>query len=382
MILLSHGFQAEYEIGFANGLATNGVPVTLVGSDNTLVERAVAGVRVINLRGSQDSARTRMAKMFGIARYVVRYAAYLIAHRGEPVHLIGLFSTRSSAFSLFEAWLTRLAAGPYMLTVHDLLPHDQHNGFNRMLYRLTYRAPDRFMTHTTRIARALARDFGVERECITVVEHGIDRFMPPDLHARAAWRAGHGLGDDATVALFFGKVMRYKGIDLLLDAFRSAGASQPALHLVIVGQCIDNVLRDELRAAIADHPLRNRIVWRNEFIAEAEISGVMQGADFVVMPYRYIDQSGVLFMAMSYGLPVIVTDVGSLAHYLPSGCGRVVPAGDTTALADALVALSGSLGSSPRNFVIQAARRYAWRDTIRVLAGPIRAQRDPRELSA
>src|SRR5689334_1348981 len=93
--LLSHGFNAEYEIGFANGLALNGVDVVLLGSDNTLTERARPGVRVLNVRGQQSPKRSVIAKLLNMLRYFGAYLGFLAKRRGHPVHVIGLFSTRS-----------------------------------------------------------------------------------------------------------------------------------------------------------------------------------------------------------------------------------------------------------------------------------------------
>ena len=131
--LLSHGFQSEYEIGFANSLARNGVDVLLIGSDNTQTTRAAATLKILNLRGSQDPRRPRLAKAWNVVRYILAYLAYLAAQRGAHVHLIGMFTTGSTALSLLEAWLTRLVAGRYVLTVHNLLPHDRHGRANQAI---------------------------------------------------------------------------------------------------------------------------------------------------------------------------------------------------------------------------------------------------------
>ena len=62
-ILVSHGFQDHYELGFANGLAKNNIPVTLLGSDTTLTYKLAASVEFINVRGSQTSTRSKWAKL-------------------------------------------------------------------------------------------------------------------------------------------------------------------------------------------------------------------------------------------------------------------------------------------------------------------------------
>ena len=364
--LLSHGFQSEYEIGFANGLAHNGVDVLLIGSDNTQAARSVAGVKILNLRGSQDARRSKFAKSFNLFRYISSYLMFLARSRGRVVHLNGLFTTRVSLVSLLEAWLTRLAVGPYVLTVHDVLPHDGDTPFNRWVYRLLYRAPRTFLAHTRRVAERLGREFDVPSHRIVVAEHGIDRFLEPAPALRNQRRAEQGIPADATVALFFGKIMRYKGVDYLLEAFERIGGDSH-LHLAIVGKCFDPGLLEELQARISRHPFRTRIHWDNQFIAEAEIPAVMASADFVVLPYRHIDQSGVLFMALSSGTPLVVTDVGTLADYVPPAVGETVPPGDADALATAMARLIGRLSGIAPETVVAHARNYAWESTLQPL---------------
>ena len=130
VILLSHGFQPEYEAGYANGIARNGITVTLVSSDNTLVDRLEPGIRQINLRGSQRMDRSRVEKFGNLMRYFFSYFFLLFRRRGTPVHVIGQFSTGNLWLSLVEAWMTRLLTGGYILTVHNLLPHDRHTSMN------------------------------------------------------------------------------------------------------------------------------------------------------------------------------------------------------------------------------------------------------------
>ena len=364
--LLSHGFQAEYEIGFANGLAHNGADVLLLGSDKTLRSRLVKSVQLLNLRGSQDSGRPRFIKLFNLLRYIGSYLVFLVRTRGRVVHVNGLFSTRSSLVSLLEAWLTRICAGAYFLTVHDVLPHDADTFFNRRIYRMLYGAPGTLVVHTQRVADRLTNEFGVDRRRIVVIEHGIDRFFVPEPALRASFRTVRFIPETARVALLFGQIMRYKGVDLLLDAFRQMGSDDP-LHLVIVGKCFDAELLQELHQTIAAHPCRARIHWDNRFIPEAEIPAVMAGADFVVLPYRRIDQSGVLFMALSTGLPLVVSDVGALAAYVPPEVGETVIPENADALAAAMLRLTTRLATLSRDEIIAYAQRFAWKNTVQPL---------------
>jgi glycosyltransferase involved in cell wall biosynthesis len=171
------------------------------------------------------------------------------------------------------------------------------------------------------------------------------------------------------MVLFFGYVARYKGLDLLLEAFASVGAD-PSRHLVIAGLCLDSDLRKELDRAIRIHPHAARIHWLDGFVPDGEVAALMHAADCLAMPYRHIDQSAVLLMAMSSGLPIVATDVGSIAEYVSPNTGEIVPAGDVSALAAALDRVVSHAGTTVRNQLI--ARRFEWRHTVEALVATYR----------
>jgi glycosyltransferase involved in cell wall biosynthesis len=316
------------------------------------------------LRGNQSPNRSLITKLRNMLRYLVGYLTFLVKRRGDPVHVIGLFSTRSTLVTLLEAWLTRLAAGHFVLTVHNLLPHDRHTALNRIVYRFIYRAPSVLMVHTNRMARELAGRFAIAPSRIVVVEHGFDRVLKYDAQARISWRERNHIPTDARVILLFGQVERYKGTDLLLNAFVSVGAD-PARHLVIAGMCGDSDLRQELAEAIRVHPHAARIHWLDGFVPHDEVATLLHAADCLAIPYRHIDQSGVLLMALSSGVPIVATDVGSFAEYVSPDLGEIVPPGDARALAAALERVVSRKNATLRDDLI--ASRFQWRHTVKDL---------------
>ena len=72
------------------------------------------------------------------------------------------------------------------------------------------------------------------------------------------------------------------------------------------------------------------------FITDSELPAYFQRADLVVLPYREIDQSGVLFTALAFGKPLLLSDVGGFPEVAATGAARIVPAGDPAALREAL----------------------------------------------
>ena len=75
------------------------------------------------------------------------------------------------------------------------------------------------------------------------------------------------------------------------------------------------------------------------FVADAELPALFRRADLVVLPYREIDQSGVLFTALAFGRPLLLSAVGGFPEVAAAGAAELVPPGDPGALHDALRAL-------------------------------------------
>ncbi|MCW2956122.1 MAG: glycosyl transferase group 1 [Thermoleophilia bacterium] len=136
----------------------------------------------------------------------------------------------------------------------------------------------------------------------------------------------------APMAVFAGLLRDYKGVDVLLDAWPSVRERVPNAELVVAGRPVDV----QLPAA----PPRGA-TFLPRFVSEDELGWLLRRAQACVLPYRRIDMSGVAASALACGTPLVASDVGGLGEYAGRGA-LLVPPGDATALADALVAVLGS----------------------------------------
>ena len=165
------------------------------------------------------------------------------------------------------------------------------------------------------------------------------------------------LGDaEGPVVLFFGLLRPYKGVDVLLEAFRDLGGAE----LWIVGRPFGVDLH-ALRESAARAPGRVRFVPR--FVPDEEVPALFRRADVVVLPYRDAEQSGVLYTALAFGKPLVLSDVGGFGEVAAHGAARIVPPGDPAALATVLDELLRDPGERQR--LVAAARRaaagpYSW----------------------
>ena len=112
-----------------------------------------------------------------------------------------------------------------------------------------------------------------------------------------------------------------KGIDLLVDAFSRIAVRDRRYRLLVAGEPIKEAqhLWSQVQKAIDQGPVRGQVIQHIEFIGDSEIELYFKGADVLVLPYTEIFQSGVLFMAYRFGLPVIATDVGSFGRDIIPG---------------------------------------------------------------
>lgn len=358
VVLVSHGFQHNYERGFTNGLDDTGVAATLVSSDRTDYAGLRPDVHTVNLRGSQEERRPKWAKALGMLRYHLGLCAYTLWRRRAVWHVIGLIYP-PLLYGVIEGLWFRAVCWRYVLTVHDLLPHDRHTRANHLLNGLSFRLAHRLVVHTDRMRDELIRRFGVRPERVTVMEHGIEPLASP-LVAVPATDANRPMR-----LLFFGKVTQYKGLDVLLDALQTTSMN---FSLMIAGFCLDKTLEHDLRARIAAHRAVGSITWRNEFIPEAEIEGLFSHADVLVLPYRHIDQSGVLFQALRYGVPVVASRVGSFTQYVTDDIGETCPPDNADELRCAIERIHERRTELSRERIVEIGRSYEWHSTVQALA--------------
>jgi glycosyltransferase involved in cell wall biosynthesis len=139
---------------------------------------------------------------------------------------------------------------------------------------------------------------------------------------------------DGKVALFFGRIWGYKGLEYLIRAEPLITAQVPDAKIVIAGTGEDF---DRYRQMMV-HPDRFEV--HNEYVTDAKRDELFGRASVVVLPYVEATQSGVVPVAYGYGKPVVATTVGGLPEVVEHGrTGLLVPPRNEAALAHAVVSL-------------------------------------------
>ena len=237
-------------------------------------------------------------------------------------------------YPMLHPWapiLNSLTKGiPRVVTVHDPIRHvGEQSRILDALQMLSIRQAARVIV-LNHSAAAILSSRGVDARKIDVVPHGEFSFYR---RTAVSLTSARDCGDGARV-LFFGRILPYKGLGTLLEAFQLVKEKVPHARLDVVGHGDLRPYRRQLEI------LGDSVRVVNRWIPDDEVDDYFRVADVVVLPYIEASQSGVIAIAYSYGLPVIASDVGGLAEQVVDGqTGLLVPPGDVAALASACIQL-------------------------------------------
>ena len=241
------------------------------------------------------------------------------------------------------------------LVCDNLVPHERRP-FDRAFTRWMLRNSDGYLVMSESVERDLDRlKPGAPR-----------RRVPHPLYAqfdRGRWTresARARLGLEGEVAVFFGYVRHYKGLDTLLEAWPAVRARRP-VTLVVAGEFYEDAAPYRALASKASAAVPAVRLW-DRYLPDDEVEALFKAADVAVLPYRSATQSGVTHVAYALGVPVITTDVGGLAETVrPGVTGLVVAPEDPEALAQAVVRFfAEDMGPRLREGVRALQREHSW----------------------
>jgi glycosyltransferase involved in cell wall biosynthesis len=170
------------------------------------------------------------------------------------------------------------------------------------------------------------------------------------------------------VVLALGTLARYKGLDVLVEAFaiaRSRLAEEaPDAYLVIAGFPLAGFDPEELRRRARELGIGEAVRVEEGYVPSEEVAAWMELAAVAAFPHRQVYQSGALQVATSFGVPVVASRVGAIPDVVRDGAtGLLVPPDDRQALAAALVRLLSDRSLARRlgeRAAEEARSRFAW----------------------
>ena len=132
--------------------------------------------------------------------------------------------------------------------------------------------------------------------------------------------------------LFFGRILAYKGVDILLDAIPYVLSKFPQEKFLIAGSIQDCDI-DISKI----HDYGENVQLFADYVSTEKLASLIQESKFVVCPYRDATQSGVLMTAFALGKTVVGTNVGAFPEYIRNNVNGIITNPDAISFADAII---------------------------------------------
>jgi glycosyltransferase involved in cell wall biosynthesis len=391
------GGLIHYSYHMCRALHRAGADVTLITSTNYELEdldhpfRLVKLLRLWDTRQAGGSAVIRkLRRGWRGVRYVVEWLRLILYLRRERPDVVLLGEVRFS-FEFYFLRMLRASGLTLADVVHDVRSYDTRRGKDTILnesaehlakYDLIYHLFDALFVHD-KINRDLFLElYSVPADRVHEIPHGANEIMleldptctPDELRERL------GIQPEERVALFFGTLTKYKGVEDLIRAFPDVRRAVNA-RLVIAGFPAKDIDPGALRDLAAKLGVADHIAWWLDYVPNGEITPLVGLSDVVVLPYRAITQSGIIQIAYACGKPVVATSLGGLVDVIEDGqSGRLVEPGNLAELSQAITEIlqdpeqAAAMGDRAREL---AETRYSWRHVASLVLAALRGIKEP-----
>ena len=303
----SHGSSHHfYLFGQAEGLINNGVNVSLFTNSKTSNPK-INGLKFYQSFGNIFMTNNKLLNgvKFVLGSFYSIFKARISAHNIIHFHVF-----YSNFLVLLNILLSKVLFSKVVLTVHDVDTFTNVKVHNYIKY-LCYHYCDLILTHNEFSKQEISSFLKYKTEKIFIVPHG--NYLPfINIKSNQEESREHlNLPKSSTILLFFGIIKSVKGLDVLLNAFREIIDKNPKTILLIAGRSMDNNFCF-YQSIINQERLEENVIIHNKFIKNKDVPHYFCASDLVILPYKKIYQSGVLMMTLSYGKPVVVSDLPPL----------------------------------------------------------------------
>jgi glycosyltransferase involved in cell wall biosynthesis len=195
-----------------------------------------------------------------------------------------------------------------VFTAHNILPHDSGDKYKN-IFRKIYTKVHKIIVHDQSTKDEISTVFGIEENKIFVVPHGI-----LSIENKRETKVKH---NETIVFSMLGHLNKYKGVDLLIDAWLTSDQLQFSKCKLILAGKASQEIKESLKKLNAIENVK--II--DDFLSEEEFENILAITDVLVLPYTKISQSGLMLTAFGYRIPVLVSAIGGLTQ--PFKIGKV-----------------------------------------------------------
>lgn len=303
---------AKYDVQFLQALIDAGPACEITFFCSIHLDVEVPQSVLVKKLYQYNKARNPFWKLFSYVCSSIRLVIAALKEKPDIIHFQWL---RVPAADWIVVFILRYSVGAaVILTAHNVVPHGKEAKKNLWTGRL-YRIVDAIVVHGEDTKREIGERFKIESRRISVQNHGVITLKDAGV-PQYEELVRNFVSQFDICFLFFGHGARYKGLDLLLEAWRAAfDQIANGVGLIIMGR-IDQDLRDYVHARAAED---QSILLIDHYVSEADLYRCVMAVDVVVLPHREISASGVLLSVLGLGVPVLVANRPGLVAPLKFG---------------------------------------------------------------
>ncbi len=301
--LQKFGGGAIDTLGLSNGLCVNKLfHCLIISQDNELVDRFIDNEyrKVFKIKTSKSSLLDFLVQTFIFFKFL---KLLKILYQIKPKVVL---TTHFHPWLIFIFFLRFFLKYKIFYAVHDN-PFDPKEGgppFAIFLEKIFVKYSDIVITYSKFIKEDVSKYLTNKK--IEVVYLGSYKELFPD------FRKSFEINKESLVILFFGRILPYKGIDVLIDALEALQEKGLKIETIIAG-------RGELDKESLEKIKRLGIEFKNQWISNDELLSLLKKSDVLILPYKKGTQSGVVSISLAYGIPIIATKVGSFEEFIEDG---------------------------------------------------------------
>jgi glycosyltransferase involved in cell wall biosynthesis len=247
----------------------------------------------------------------------------------------------------------------------NVLPHEKRPG-DKIFTRYFIKPVDGFITMSKKVLEDL-KQFARNKPLKLVPHPLYDNFGA--IISKEEAREKLGISKEDKVILFFGFIRKYKGLDILLEAFKilNTEKADAGLKLLIAGEFYDN--EKNYSGFLNDPLIKEKLILQTQFIADNDVKYFLCAADCIIQPYRSATQSGVTPLAYHFEVPMIVTNVGGLPSMVPDKKVGLIAEPCSQSIAEKIKEYF-ELGE---NYFLanlrEEKKKYSWKNMVKAIIG-------------
>lgn len=350
LVIDFNGTSPTYTHYFTLGLASSGMEVEILGFKNP----------------SYLNDFNKLSTYIGInignkhINYILNWIYLIfIARKYAVLHFQWFPLMAFNSFELILIKYLKLTNNNLFYTIHNFFPHNCQDEKIKNRYLSLYRLIDNLIVHTSSTYAKLEK-YGIlsNDKNVILINHG---------YFYSEFYESNKKNQNGINFLMLGRISEYKGYRdafILVKKMTQLGMN---VKLHIQGKCDDHAYFNDLKEDVRRYELDEMVILENKFIECEDLIQKYNESTFCLMPYREIEQSGVLFTSIGLRVPVIGYEVGGLRDEIHDGKnGYLVNIGNVDELYSAtILALKGHVEMV--DYINSSVKKNLWRQNGEIL---------------